>query len=235
MSFSYIVIGDKIANVSVILDGMKVFSNYNCIGIFCFSEDVTSVIIRLSPDLVFIQKNKIDKNISLQVIGESLTYIKNLPYFILISDTNSFALQAIQNGISDYVTKISTHILGMILSKFEIRSYRIPPKAICIKSYSDYHFINYNDLVYLKADNNTTDFKLNNNKVVTAYKTLKYFEQNLPPNFVRIHKSYIVNVSYISRIHFSKSKCYLNFNEQIPFSNTYREIVERILESMVYL
>lgn len=235
MSFSYIIIGNDTTQLSVILTKTKVFPNYNCVGTYCLKEDISSVIMRLNPDLVFIQKNMTDTNISLQIIGECLTYLKNPPYFVLISDTNSFALEAIQNGISDYLTKISTHVLGMSLSKFENRFSKIQPKTICIKSYSDYHFINYNDLVYLKADNNTTDFKLNNNKIVTAYKTLKYFEQNLPPNFVRIHKSYIVNVSYISRIHFSKSRCYLNFNEQIPFSNTYREIVERILESMVYV
>ncbi|MFD0701902.1 LytR/AlgR family response regulator transcription factor [Myroides pelagicus] len=214
---------------------MKVFFHYTCVGTFCFDDDIANEIMGLHPHLVLILKNKTDSNISLQIIGECLTYLKTSPYFVLLSDTDSFALEAIQNGVSDYLTKINTHSLGMSLAKFEARSSLVPPKTICIKSYSDYHFINYNDLVYLKADNNTTDFKLYNNKIVTAYKTLKYFEQNLPSNFVRIHKSYIVNVSYISRIHFSKNKCYLNFNEQIPFSSTYRERVERILASMAHV
>lgn len=110
------------------------------------------------------------------------------------------------------------------------RTYRLlPKKSICIKSYSDYRFLNYSDIVYLKADNNTTDFKLINGSIVTAYKTLKYFETSLPPYFIRIHKSYIVNIYFISRIHFSKSKCYLNFNEELPFSNNYRNSVEHIL------
>lgn len=230
MPFSYIVIGKQTDQLSVILDKIQVFSDYTCMGTFVYDENVTNEIIRLNPQLVFILKNKTDQSISLQLIGESLTYLKNFPYFIVISDTTSFALEAIQNGISDYLTVWNTHAIGVSLSKFETRFSKVPPKTICIKSYSDYHFIQYHDLVYLKADNNTTDFKLYNGKVITAYKTLKYFEQILPSNFVRIHKSYIVNISYISRIHFSKNKCYLNFNEQIPFSNTYREVVEKILD-----
>lgn len=229
MSFSYIVIGNQTALLSTIQDKMKMFTNYSCVGTFAYDEAVIEEIIRLNPQLVFIFKTKIDTSISLQLLGESLYYLKNFPYCIVISDTDSFALEAIQNGLSDYLMKLSTPSLGMSLSKFEIRNARTSPKTICVKSYSDYHFIPYKDLVYLKADNNTTDFKLYNNKIITAYKTLKYFEQTLPQNFVRIHKSYVVNISYISRIHFSRNKCYLNYNEQIPFSNTYREAVEQIL------
>nr|WP_255481777.1 LytTR family DNA-binding domain-containing protein [Flavobacterium sp. xlx-221] len=102
-------------------------------------------------------------------------------------------------------------------------------QSLCIRSYSDYQILKFNDIVYLKADNNSTDFKMINGKTITAYKTLKYYEETLPVNFVRIHKSYIVNIHYVSRIVFSKSKCFLNFNEQLPFSNSYRVIVENIL------
>src|SRR5690606_34976141 len=117
-----------------------------------------------------------------------------IPYVIVLCPTNDFALSSIQNGMSDYLTDSNFHTLGKSLSKFEKRIPATPQKSICIKSYSDYRFLNYSDIVYLKADNNTTDFKLINGSIVTAYKTLKYFETSLPPYFIRIHKSYIVNI-----------------------------------------
>lgn len=230
MSFTYIITGNQQStSVSNIIDKTKLFVKYNHIGTVNYDTSLITKMIQLKPQLVFIIKNKADTNISLQLIGEAHSYLPFTPYFIVISDTDTYAFEAIQNEISDYLLNTDIHTLGLSLAKFEKKTSDLVPKTICIKSYSDYHFIKFIDIIYLKADNNTTDFKLLDNKTITAYKTLKYFEETLPYNFVRIHKSYVVNIHHVSRIHFSKNKCYLNFNEQLPFSNTYREKIEHIL------
>ena len=101
---------------------------------------------------------------------------------------------------------------------------------ISIKSNGDYHFINPNDIIYLKADNNTTDFYLKNEKVISAFKTLKHYEQLLPFYFFRIHHSYLINIDYVSRINLGKCNCYLDNNEIIvPFSRTYKDNIDAIL------
>lgn len=101
---------------------------------------------------------------------------------------------------------------------------------ICIKSYGDYRFLELNDLAFLQADNNSTDITLNTGEQITAFKTLKYFEENLPSNFYRIHNSYIVNKNYISRIHTGNSLCYIkNMKNQIPFSKSYKDNIDLIL------
>jgi len=106
-------------------------------------------------------------------------------------------------------------------------------KLICIKSYGDYRFLELNDLAYLQADNNSTDITLKNGDQITAFKTLKYFEENLPSNFYRIHNSYIVNKDYISRIHTGNSLCYIkNTKSQIPFSKSYKENIDLILAQL---
>ena len=65
--------------------------------------------------------------------------------------------------------------------------------------------------------------------ITNAFKTLKTFENALPGNFMRIHQSYIVNTTYVSRINFGKSICALKMvNEHIPFSKTYRENMESL-------
>ncbi|MFP9115620.1 LytR/AlgR family response regulator transcription factor [Flavobacterium sp. RHBU_3] len=104
---------------------------------------------------------------------------------------------------------------------------------ICIKSYGDYQFIALKDVVYLKADNNTTDFHLHSGKVLTAYKTLKHYENNLPSFFYRIHNSYIVNSYYVSRINTGKSLCYLNNNEvSVSFSKTFKDNIDAIIKKI---
>jgi two-component system LytT family response regulator len=104
---------------------------------------------------------------------------------------------------------------------------------ICIKSYGDYQFIALKDVVYLQADNNTTDFYLQNGKKLTAYKTLKHYENNLPSFFYRIHNSYIVNSNYVSRINTGKSLCYLDNNEvSVSFSKTFKESIDTIIRKI---
>lgn len=107
------------------------------------------------------------------------------------------------------------------------------PLVICVKSYGDYRFINASDICYLQADNNSTDLHLINGEMITAFKTLKHFENVLNQPFVRIHNSYIVNVDYVSRIHTGNSVCFLkNSTIKLPFSKSYKENVEMILKSM---
>jgi DNA-binding LytR/AlgR family response regulator len=107
------------------------------------------------------------------------------------------------------------------------------PLIICVKSYGDYRFINANDICYLQADNNSTDIHLNNGEMITAFKTLKHFEIVLDSPFVRIHNSYIVNIDYVSRIHTGNAVCYIkNTTTKLPFSKSYKENVDNILNSI---
>ncbi|HEY0046598.1 MAG TPA: LytTR family DNA-binding domain-containing protein [Flavobacterium sp.] len=109
----------------------------------------------------------------------------------------------------------------------------LKPLTICVKSYGDYRFIQADDICYLQADNNSTDLHLNNGEMITAFKTLKHFENVLNSPFIRIHNSYIVNIDYVSRIHTGNSVCYLkNSTIKLPFSKSYKENVDSILQSM---
>lgn len=107
------------------------------------------------------------------------------------------------------------------------------PLIICVKSYGDYRFIEAKDICYLQADNNSTDIHLFNGEMITAFKTLKHFENVLSVPFVRIHNSYIVNMDYVSRIHTGNSVCYIkNTTTKLPFSKSYKENVDAIINSI---
>jgi DNA-binding LytR/AlgR family response regulator len=119
-----------------------------------------------------------------------------------------------------------------ILPQFE-SSKEEKPLIICVKSYGDYRFIEAKDICYLQADNNSTDIHLFNGEMITAFKTLKHFENVLSFPFVRIHNSYIVNIDYVSRIHTGNSVCYIkNTTTKLPFSKSYKENVDAIINSI---
>lgn len=122
---------------------------------------------------------------------------------------------------------------SVTLSQAEV-SGEIPKQQsliICVKSYGDYRYIDSEDVLYLEADNNSTDIHLNNGEMITAFKTLKHFETVLPPTqFLRIHNSYIINVNQVSRIHTGNTVCYIkNSTTKLPFSKSYKENVDLII------
>jgi two-component system, LytTR family, response regulator len=71
---------------------------------------------------------------------------------------------------------------------------------IAIPSMDGLQFIVTGDILYLEASSNYTSFYLVNNKKITVAKTLKDFEDLLPPTlFVRIHHSHIININCIEK------------------------------------
>ena len=111
--------------------------------------------------------------------------------------------------------------------KFQTRNPATINKNICLKSYKDYQYLNTDEILFLKADNNTTDFYMSDGNIISAFKTLKTFEDVLPENFLRIHKSYIINKNFVSRIQYGKFICTIKKNSfDIPFTKTYIDNIE---------
>lgn len=108
------------------------------------------------------------------------------------------------------------------------------PSTICLKSYKDYRYLDTKNILYLKSDNNTTDFFMKDGSVISAFKTLKSFEDKLPKDFIRVHQSYILNSRYVSRINYGKSICSLNYGreEELPFSKTYKDKIDSLKEML---
>lgn len=235
MRFSFLIIDDDANNVKETLGLFENFPNYFCAGVIKDNQMVINQIIKLEPQLVIVRipVKPNDSTTFFKTITESFQYLERIPCFIALASTPDYALDAIQSGFSDYIVEpLHLHELGKMLFKFEKRNTSKVATTICIKSYSDYQFVTLQDIAYLKADNNTTDIQMENGKTVNAYKTLKHFESTLPFYFLRIHKSYIVNINHVSRIHFSKSKCYLNYNEILPFSLTYKDNIDAIVRKI---
>lgn len=73
-------------------------------------------------------------------------------------------------------------------------------ERIAVKSGSKIHVVLIPEIVYLQADGDYVQIFTNNGKYLKE-QTMKYFEEHLPENqFVRVHRSVIVNVEMISRI-----------------------------------
>ena len=233
MQFSYILI-DNSDNVDIILEQIKEYDDFLCVAICKSRKDGINKILELTPNVVFLSiTNSADTSdtISLTVLSELHEFLDELPTIIVLSNVKETAYEAYQRGVSGYLlTPIDTNELRKCLMRYQKTHKALHTDTISIKSNGDYNFIRSSEIVYLKADNNTTDFYLKSGKVISAYKTLKHFEKLLPFYFFRIHHGYVINIQYVSRINLGKNSCYLQNNEIIlPFSRTYKANIDTII------
>ncbi len=239
MEYSYVVIDNDSKTVKAIQLAMSAYDDFICIGIAPDEQSGLDIILERSPSLVFL-------NIELPSMTAGITgyylidalhkYIDEIPQFIALAGTPKYAIEGIRHQILDYILKpINKGFLRRTLFRFRkmTKEIKTNQNTLCLKSYGDYKFINTNEVIFLKADNNTTDFVRANGSTVSAFKTLKYFQESLPDHFIRVHNSYIVNSNYISRIHFGKSQCTMMHSDfAVPFSKSYRDNVEMIKDNL---
>lgn len=231
MQFSFVLI-DESENSTATLAAIKNYEAFLCVATCNSKAEGLNKILELKPNIVFLS---IGSTLSSQLHSFSLLselheYLIDLPTIIVLSTTTETAYEAYQRGVSGFLLQPIDEIdLQKCLMRYQ-KTHKSRAAKISIKSNGDYHFINPNDIMYLKADSNTTDFYLKNGKVISAFKTLKYFEQLLPFYFFRIHHSYLINIEFVSRINLGKCNCYLDNNEIIlPFSRTYKDNIDAIL------
>ena len=73
-------------------------------------------------------------------------------------------------------------------------------QRIAIPSMEGLQFVETQDIIYLEAASNYTNFYLKNNKKIIVAKTLKDYEELLPSSiFIRIHHSHIINTNCIEK------------------------------------
>lgn len=191
-----------------------------------YDEGMNSI-LKLTPNIVFINiDSNLDRNYSdvFSYCKAIDTYIIERPIYVALSLDTSKAYLALKNNFFDYIVTPAKELeIRKTVLQLVKKQQTFLDNTLCLRSYKDYTLITVDEILFLQADNNATDFILQSGKKVSAFKTLKSFETILPNNFLRVHHSYIINKHHISRINFGKLKCFLNYNEiSVPFSKSYR-------------
>lgn len=104
-------------------------------------------------------------------------------------------------------------------------------KKISIPSQDGLDFVAFPDVIRLEAESNYT-FIFTQNKKYVVSKTLKDYEDQLPSDqFIRIHRSHIINIQYISRYQKGKiNSIVLDDGTTIPISNERKDNIKDVLD-----
>jgi len=86
-------------------------------------------------------------------------------------------------------------ILKFLEGKLNISS---DDQIITVPHYNGFDVIKVNEIIMCEADGYCTKIHLNNEKMITSSKNLKYYEEMLSGNsFQRVHRSFIINLKHV--------------------------------------
>ena len=202
--------------------------------IFTAKDSVEGIkqIGKTRPDLLFldIEMPRLNGFDVLELIEGTATKV------IFTTAHSEYAIRAVGLKAAAYLLKpIQPEDLQEALDR--VYKTFLPPENTTLRRklpipYADgIQLIAHTDILYCQSSGNYTEFFLTTNEKIVASKTLKYFGELLPNDqFVRIHKSYIVNLLHLKRyLKVDGGIVCMSNNVNLPVSRINREKLLKLI------
>lgn len=198
-------------------------------------------------DLIFVDINMPDLN--------GVDFVRSLvqrPMVIFTTAYSEYAIDGFKLDAVDYLLKpFSFADFSRSASKanslYELRQnqHRSTPDAanaqtedtpkdreyLSVKADYKISLVKISDIVYLESEGEYVRMHLADNSTITTLFRLKNMEATLPSDsFMRVHRSYIVNLRYIKS--YIKGRIFLNDTEYVPIGENYREAFQAYIDKM---
>jgi two-component system LytT family response regulator len=218
-----IIIDDEQPAREIIKHYLKKFPQINLLGDFPDGFSGLKAIQELKPDIVFldIQMPKITG-------FELLELLEDPPYIIFSTAYDQYAIKAFEMTAVDYLLKpYSAERFEQAIKKVEEKILSRKPEnkqvnnlvatleanpeflqRIAVKTRHKIEVIPVTEITHIEADDDYVTIHTGKEKFLKE-KTMKFMESHLDPaQFVRIHRSYIVNVNSIARLELYQKESY---------------------------
>lgn len=201
---------------------------------FCKNIEVLETFTSAEEALNFLKKNSVDSiflDIQMPNMNgfQFLEKLKKRDFAVIFTTAyNEFAIDAIKQNATDYLTKpIDTDDLLKAVKKIEHFKYNlltrdsleesllsIKDQRVKISVDGKLLFLEENEIIYCESDGNYTKMFLEDKQKLFISKKLKEVEQLLPSTgFFRVHNSYIVNLRKVKAYY--KTDAYVQMSNQI--------------------
>jgi DNA-binding LytR/AlgR family response regulator len=162
-----------------------------------------------------------------------LKALAHKPHVILTTAFSDYALESYEYDVVDYllkpfsferfvkaVSKVPPKKSELVKSENQIEN-SSSPDVIFIKSGYEHIKIDVADIRFIQSDADYTEIHTVEKKYLSQ-EPLRYWEEHLDPKkFVRIHKSYILNISKIQKI--ISNQVRLDEKTNLPIGRAYKE------------
>ena len=156
--------------------------------------------------------------------------LNSLPQIIIISSKEKYAIHAFEYDVTDYLLKPFTYsrfcrAVGKALDRQEKSRIHARVDEIFIKHKYSLMKLKYADILWVEAMENYVVIHTFDEKY-TVHFTMRALEEKLPSKqFLRVHRSFIVNVDSISSIeeNIIRIKTRENPKTNIPIGKSYKD------------
>lgn len=191
--------------------------------------DAKKIVTFENPDVIFLDINMPDYN------GFDLLELINCENIIIIVITAHLdhSIQAIRKHVFDFLLKpFGFSTMRETLSRIKNEQLRRSNsteaqtnKNLIFKTKTEVYYLLPEEIVYFASDNNYTNIITASGQKILLSKTIKLIEAELAEfdNFIRVHRSYIVNADYISKFNSSDSSIKLNNGISVDVSDRKRK------------
>ena len=229
MKLKCIAIDDSSVQRAMIVKLIENHLSLNLIGEFSNSVEAKKFIITNELDLIFL-------DIEMPLINgfDLLEGLHKQPQVIIITSKADYAAKAFDYNATDFLQKPIeknrfTKAVDKAVAQFKIMQTKPidESETIIVKSNLKKYALKTKDIKFIQADGDYIKIKTDKD-IFMVLSTMKSFEEKLDKNkFMRIHKSFIVNLDRISNFN---AKTILLDNEEIPISREKKLELEKILK-----
>ena len=211
-------------------------------------REAIPVIHSFEPDLVFLD---------IQMPHESgfdlLTTIDKWTFEVVFTTAyNEFAIQAIRFSALDYLLKpVDEKELKKAIERFKAKRIYAPAGHLLFRNFmqnisqnnkekfklaladtTEVKYVALEDIIRLQSESNYTHIFLKNKQVFVSAKTLKEYDEILQGHhFIRVHKSHLINPSFIES--YNKSgELVLSDGTKIEVARRKKEYVQEVLKGI---
>jgi len=168
-------------------------------------------------DLIFLDI-QMDKMTGIQFLDS----VESIPQIIITTAYDQYAVKSYEFEITDYLLKpFSFERFVKAVEKAHKKHSEIKSEDyIFIKTESRIERIKFDDILFIEGMNEYLRIHMLSKKVMTLANFQTIIRSLPSKNFMRVHRSYIVNLDKIESVERNRIKIE---NENIPISETYRE------------
>ncbi len=168
-------------------------------------QTALELIEQQQPDLIFLDISMPVMN-GMQV-AKQLNQQPHQPHIIFTTAYDEYALQAFDVDAQDYLLKpIRQERLSKALQKLERKPTSDKPTFMSIRERETVRRIAIKDILFLHSDQKYTEVHLTD-EVLLSSDSLKDLEQRFADDFIRIHRSTLVNRQHLIGIEQDDNSC----------------------------
>ena len=188
-------------------------------------------------DLIFVDINMPDLS--------GVEFVRSLverPMVIFTTAYSEYAVEGFKLDAVDYLLKPFSFADFSRSAGYELRHNQRPPQEgesealpkdkeyISVKADYKVSLVKISDIVYLESEGEYVRMHLADGSTITTLFRLKNMETALPSEmFMRVHRSYIVNLRCIKG--YVRSRVFLSDTEYVPIGENYKESFQRYIDA----